>query len=166
MDNFKNMNNFLNDLKENKIHFRLNKIRSESITVEVAVPRQRWEIDFMEDGTINVEKFFSDGTIYADDELKLLFNEFPDNELDYLPTNLMEGDNKPNNVRPMFEKDEVVTAMNAILNEREKNIIIDSWGINSKLLRPEDVYAKYNTTNKEMRVIQRRVINYIILNRK
>ncbi|KLU63937.1 hypothetical protein DEAC_c41660 [Desulfosporosinus acididurans] len=166
MDNFKIINNFLNDLKENKIHFRLNKIRSESITIEVAVPRQRWEIDFMEDGTINIEKFFSDGTIYADDELKLLFNEFPDNESDYLPTSLMEGDNKPNNVRPMFEKAEVITAMNTILNEREKNIIIDSWGINSKLLRPEEVYSKYNTTNKEMRVIQRRVINYIILNRK
>ena len=58
--------------------------------------------------------------IYADEELKLLCNEFSDNELDHLPTNLMEGDNKPNNVRPMFEKDEVIAALNAILNEREK----------------------------------------------
>ena len=27
--------------------------------IEVAVPGQRWEIEFMEDGTIDIEKFIS-----------------------------------------------------------------------------------------------------------
>jgi hypothetical protein len=78
MDTLKEMNKFLNTLDENKIFYRLNKVRLEGIMIEVAVPGQRWEIEFMEDGSIEVEKFISDGLIYGKEELEMLINEFSD----------------------------------------------------------------------------------------
>jgi len=68
---------FLNKLEENKIYYRLNKIR-DSILVEIAVPGQRWEVEFFADGDIQVEKFFSDGEIKDKSELEILFNNFSD----------------------------------------------------------------------------------------
>jgi len=78
MDKLKDINKFLNFLEENKIYYRLNKIRHESILVEVAVPGQRWEIEFMEDGTLVIEKFLSDGSLYDESELQNLFEQFKD----------------------------------------------------------------------------------------
>jgi hypothetical protein len=75
MDRLKDINKFLNLLEENDMYYRLNKIRYESILVEIAVPGQRWEIEFMEDGTIVIEKFFSDGSLYDESELKNLFEQ-------------------------------------------------------------------------------------------
>ena len=46
--------------------------------VEVAVPGQRWEIEFLEDGTVDIEKFISDKDMYDANELETLFNEFSD----------------------------------------------------------------------------------------
>ena len=57
----------------------LSKVRPEAIMVEVAVPGQRWEIEFMDDGTIQIEKFKSaGGVMYDERELEVLFNEFSD----------------------------------------------------------------------------------------
>lgn len=78
MNRVKDINKFLNLLEENEIYYRLNKIRHESIMVEVAVPGQRWEIEFMEDGTIEIEKFFSDGSLYDESELQNLLERFKD----------------------------------------------------------------------------------------
>jgi hypothetical protein len=46
--------------------------------IEVAVPGQRWEIEFMEDGTVEIEKFICDGLFYEEEELKVLINKFSD----------------------------------------------------------------------------------------
>ena len=73
---FKKLNDFLNKLQENHIFYQLSKIRNESIMVEVAVPGQRWEIEFMEDGTVEIEKFISDGQYYDGQELEVLFKAF------------------------------------------------------------------------------------------
>lgn len=78
MDVLKDLNKFLNALEDNKIFYRLSKIRHESIMVEVAVPGQRWEVEFMEDGTIEIEKFFSEGTIHGSEELQVLIDNFSD----------------------------------------------------------------------------------------
>ncbi len=72
------LNSFLNKLEEKKIYYRLNKVRSESIMVEVVVPGQRWEIEFMDDGDIEIEKFVSDGKCYDKEELEILFKDFSD----------------------------------------------------------------------------------------
>ena len=69
---------FLNKLEDNKIFYRLNKVRNDAIMVEIAVPGQRWEVEFMEDGSIEIEKFISDGDIYNVKELEALFKVFSD----------------------------------------------------------------------------------------
>jgi hypothetical protein len=66
---------FLNKLEENKIYYKLNKVR-DAVMVEVAVPGQRWEIEFFGDEHIEIEKFISDGTIYSKSEIESLFSEF------------------------------------------------------------------------------------------
>jgi hypothetical protein len=68
---------FLNDLEKNKMYFRLNKVR-DSIMVEVAVPGERWEVEFFEDEHIEIEKFTSDGMIYSGSEVPRLFEIFSD----------------------------------------------------------------------------------------
>ncbi len=57
-----------------KIYQNISKIRSESILIEVAVPGQRWEVEFMDDGSIEIEKFINDGSMYDGTELVVLFN--------------------------------------------------------------------------------------------
>jgi hypothetical protein len=78
MANLKDINEFLNILDKNKIFYRLNKIRSDGILIEVAVPGQRWEIEYMDDGTIEIEKFISDGSLYGSEELDVLLRQFSD----------------------------------------------------------------------------------------
>ena len=64
---------FLQKLEDNDIYYRLNKVR-DSIMIEIAVPGERWEVEFMEDGDIQVEKFLTDGEIYDESALEELFN--------------------------------------------------------------------------------------------
>jgi hypothetical protein len=49
------------DLRAGKIHHRLDQYRDDAIMVEVAVPGERWEIEFLDDGTVEAEVFRSDG---------------------------------------------------------------------------------------------------------
>jgi hypothetical protein len=69
--------NFLNRLEEQKIYYRLNKIR-DGILVEVVVPGQRWEVEFMDDGSIVIEKFISNGNLFDKNEIDILFRDFSD----------------------------------------------------------------------------------------
>jgi hypothetical protein len=55
---------FLNDLQGAKINYRLSHARPDAIMVEIAVPGERWEVEFMEDGSVEIEIFKSDGTIH------------------------------------------------------------------------------------------------------
>ena len=68
---------FLNKLEECNIYYKLNKIR-DSILVEITVPGERWEVEFFEDGKIEIERFVSDGQIKSDSEIALLFEKFSD----------------------------------------------------------------------------------------
>jgi len=78
MTGFATFNTFLNQLDQKKIFYRLSKIRPESVLVEVAVPGQRWEIEFMDDGTVEIEKFIAEGKMHDARELDVLFKEFSD----------------------------------------------------------------------------------------
>jgi hypothetical protein len=53
---------FLSALDHRRAPYRLNRVR-DAIMVEVATPGWRWEIEFMDDGGVEVERFASDGTI-------------------------------------------------------------------------------------------------------
>lgn len=73
-----NLLNFLNHLEDHKIYYKLNKIRKEALMVEIVLPGQRWEVEFLGDGRIEVEKFISDRGYYDEGELDELFREFSD----------------------------------------------------------------------------------------
>lgn len=73
----KDLIGFLNELENRKIYYRLNKVR-DNIMVEIAVPGQRWEVEFFENGNIEIEKFISDGTLFDHSELKYLFEKYSD----------------------------------------------------------------------------------------
>lgn len=68
---------FLNKLEGLKIYYKLNKVR-DAIMVEIAVPGERWEVEFMEDNTVQIERYKSDGTIKDESELEILFRDFAD----------------------------------------------------------------------------------------
>lgn len=69
---------FLNQLEDSKIFYKLDKVRNDGIMVEVVVQGQRWEIEFMEDGSVEIEKFISDGNIYDVHQLEVLLRDFSD----------------------------------------------------------------------------------------
>jgi hypothetical protein len=51
---------FLDRLEQAKIAYRLEHVR-DSIMVVATVPGERWEIEFMEDGDVEVERFTTSG---------------------------------------------------------------------------------------------------------
>jgi len=53
---------FLQSLDEAKIWYRLEHVR-DSLMVIVAVPGERWEVEFFPDDHVEVERFISSGTI-------------------------------------------------------------------------------------------------------
>lgn len=63
---------FLSKLEEHNIYYRLNKVR-DAILVEIAVPGQRWEVEFFRDGSIEVEKFLTTGEIEGPSVLDAIF---------------------------------------------------------------------------------------------
>ena len=75
LETIKSFVEFLEMLDKRNIYYKLSKIR-DSIMVEVAVPGQRWEIEFMSNGSIEIEKFLSDGEIYGYSEIKKMFEDF------------------------------------------------------------------------------------------
>ena len=54
---------FLAEVEED-VDYALEVDRPDAITVAIATPGQRWEIQFMTNGQIEVEKFVSDGETY------------------------------------------------------------------------------------------------------
>jgi hypothetical protein len=70
---------FLSDLDGRKIFHRLSQIRPEAIMVEIAVPGERWEVEFFADGHVEVEVFGrSPGIVGGEEALQRLFDEFSD----------------------------------------------------------------------------------------
>jgi hypothetical protein len=60
-------------LRRAKIHFTLEQFRDDSLAVSVAVPGERWEIEVMSDGSLEIERFRSDGAISGEEALEELF---------------------------------------------------------------------------------------------
>ncbi len=63
---------FLEKLEEKKIYYKLNKVR-DAIMVEVAIPGERWEVEFFANGNVEVEKFISDAEIHGEEKLEEIF---------------------------------------------------------------------------------------------
>ena len=65
-------------LRAAKIHFTNTSVRDDAIMLEVAVPGEHWEIELMQSGAIETEKYKSDGTIHDESALSDLFERFKD----------------------------------------------------------------------------------------
>lgn len=59
---FRKMLDFLDLLDREKIHYKLEHVR-DSIMICIAVPGQRWEVEFFEDGHLEFERFMREGEI-------------------------------------------------------------------------------------------------------
>ena len=77
----KEMIDLVTRLDQDRIWFTLEHIR-DSLMILTAVPGERWEIEFFDDGHIEVERFVSTGSIEGAEALARLFE-------------LMGSDNNP-----------------------------------------------------------------------
>ena len=75
MDYFNRLIKFLDELEQNKIYYDIKKIR-DGLLVEIVVPGERWEVEYLSNGEIIIEKFKSDGNIFFEDELKKLIEKY------------------------------------------------------------------------------------------
>jgi hypothetical protein len=56
-----NLWDFLDALERDDTFFRLGRAREQSVMVEVALPGVRYEVEFLSDGTVEMETFRSEG---------------------------------------------------------------------------------------------------------
>ncbi len=70
---------FLSELEERNIFYRLSHVREETIMVEIAVPGERWEVEFFADGHLEVETFLANPAgIEGEEAIQRLFDQFSD----------------------------------------------------------------------------------------
>jgi hypothetical protein len=77
---FTNLVTFLEKLDHQGISYTLAHNREDALTVLVAVPGERWEIEFLSDGSVEIEKFISTGEIHDAESLGELFARYADQE--------------------------------------------------------------------------------------
>lgn len=65
---------FLDRLEEVRLWYNLTHVR-DSIMVKVYVPGEIWEVEFFEDGHVEVERFISTGSIEGEEAIERLFAE-------------------------------------------------------------------------------------------
>ena len=77
---FEKLTAFLSELEQQGISYSLAHNRDEAIMVITAAPGERWEIEFLNNGTVEVERFTSDGQIYGQEIIKELFARYSEEE--------------------------------------------------------------------------------------
>ncbi len=78
-DTYRQLLGLLKRLDEAKIAHRLGQVREEAILIEVDVPGERWEIEFVVDDDevqVEIERFRSNGKIYDESMLEELFAKY------------------------------------------------------------------------------------------
>jgi hypothetical protein len=79
-DRFDKLLAFLERLDAAKLHYNVSHHREEAISVEVFVPGEHWEVDFLADGDVDVERFRSNGHIDDESALNELFTTYGEPE--------------------------------------------------------------------------------------
>ena len=69
---------FSKKLEQAQIHYTLASHREDAIMVLVTVPGERWEIEFLGDGSVEVERFLSNGEISGEEALHELLRKYAD----------------------------------------------------------------------------------------
>jgi len=78
---------FLQNLDQQEISYSLAHHRDEAIMVSVALPGERWEVEFLNDGSVEIERFISQGEISGEEALNELFSRYSDPEDVSIETN-------------------------------------------------------------------------------
>jgi len=82
-DAFRELLTFLGRLEGAGIWYQLRHSREDAIMIEIVVPGERWEVEFVDyedEVQIEVECFRSDGKIHDEKKLVDLFERFSDTE--------------------------------------------------------------------------------------
>lgn len=77
---FRKLIAFLERLDEAKIPYTMSHSRDDAIMVTAFAPGQYWEIEFLDDGDIDIERYRSDGHIDDESVLEELFALCSDDE--------------------------------------------------------------------------------------
>jgi hypothetical protein len=56
---------FRQELERRHVGYELKIVRDEALMLSVAVPGERWELEFFDDGRIELERFVSQGVVEA-----------------------------------------------------------------------------------------------------
>jgi hypothetical protein len=67
---------FCRELDRRNVIYELRIVRDEALMMSVAVPGERWEIEFFDDGQIELERFVSQGVAEAPSALAELLAWF------------------------------------------------------------------------------------------
>ena len=67
---------FLQNLEQQKVSYMLGHHRDKAIMVTVVMPGERWEVEFLSSGLVEVEKFISNGEIAGEEALGELFTKY------------------------------------------------------------------------------------------
>jgi hypothetical protein len=67
---------FLKRLNQSKIYHELSQHRDDALMITISVPGERWEIEFLRNGEIEVEIFKSDGAMLDESSFDRLFADF------------------------------------------------------------------------------------------
>jgi hypothetical protein len=67
---------FCRELDRRNVIYELRIVRDEALMMSVAVPSERWEIEFFDDGQIELERFVSQGVAEAPSALAELLAWF------------------------------------------------------------------------------------------
>ena len=71
--------NFLSELSKRNISYKLDRVREETIMVEIAIPGERWEVEFFADDHVEVETFLSNPVgIEGEEAIQRLFDNYSD----------------------------------------------------------------------------------------
>ena len=71
-----NLLHFLNKLEAHAIPYTLTRVREEALMINIAVPGERWEVEFLCDGGVEIERFRSSGDIEDETSLGELFARY------------------------------------------------------------------------------------------
>lgn len=66
---FRRLLDLLNRLDQAHIYYKLDHTRPDSIMIDPAVPGWRWEIEFMADGSVDIERYRSVAGVETDPTL-------------------------------------------------------------------------------------------------
>ena len=80
-NSFDKLTQFLDRLENEKITYTLAHHRSETIMIFVAIPGERWEIEFFGDSTVEIERFRSHGDIGDESLFTELFKAYSDDKV-------------------------------------------------------------------------------------